>query len=260
MTDATETLKMIIRESYPEKDIQVNVFSQDLWDKMNSMEYFTAVATAQVKKVDLPFDFISFAYADKKIHLFKTINPLSKVGYEILDTAAKKKLLEILSNWKNATENNKYYIPAIEEFHVGFEYMEDVTQGQGGENQKTSYWMKQKYANDSFNCTNVYDEVEVNIINDFNSRVSLLTVKEKIEKGFIKVKYLDHDDIIECGWNFVEGYSDIYEDKNRLTLKLGPIICIARSLLEDDGLEKTIFYGKIRNKSELQRIMKQVGI
>lgn len=121
-------------------------------------------------------------------------------------------------------EENKYYTPSIEEFHVGFEY-------------------------------EVYDRLH-NIWNKENN----FFLQQGDFDDSIRVKYLDQEDIESLGWIIddrnskilyccVEDGRDIYMDYN-IESKFCKI-----SLLEED-----LFKGTIKNKSELKFIMQCLGI
>jgi hypothetical protein len=130
----------------------------------------------------------------------------------------------------------KYYTPEIEEFYVGFEYEY--------KNSTTGDWQKEI----------------------FNRGIGFApnpTVKD------CRVKYLDRDDIESLGF-FVattSGMEAAYgkrDDKNELRFILrekyhNNTIQIERVLYYNAG-KTTLFEGKIKNKSELKKLLKQLGI
>ena len=145
---------------------------------------------------------------------------------------------------------SKYYTPSLEEFHVGFEYEIDNTWGE-------------------------YKKV---VFEDFRG-ISVGSGNDRVPFDHkARVKYLDKEDIEslgfefnneasrewvgnegsgkECFWYFSKngvGRSwTIKWDKNRNTL-IFDMIHHMRS-------PKRIFEGRIKNKSELKRVLKQVGI
>jgi len=155
-------------------------------------------------------------------------------------------------------QEKKYYTPEIEEFHVGFEYES-----------------KTKPSNDwRPRITNIYrDNI---ILND------ALNGKCELE---VRVKYLDQADIEELGWQIrkeAEGTNPyLYRLKpQKLIFPHNPelhTVYLAQTTssykrcliyLQQDsiiGVEKNmpeilLFNGIIKNKSELKRLMKQLGI
>lgn len=143
---------------------------------------------------------------------------------------------------------NKYYTPEIEEFHPGFEYYDaDV-------------------------LTTLDEKVEIYIAG----------IQDSINMGLIKVKYLDREDIESLGFTEGErpdgfGYAgEYYVIKNaeykkptrtevdELHLIHQPItnwILIWQIMKLNIGDHHNVrFSGTIKNKSELKRLLKQIGI
>jgi hypothetical protein len=128
---------------------------------------------------------------------------------------------------------NKYYTPEIEEFHVGFEL---------------------EYNNNSIVFGNTWKKLTMNL-EDFEEI-------ENYKRIEYRVKYLDREDMESLGYlpwvknsitHFVKDSIHIYFlpaiDEN------GPIVHIK------DAVEDTwVFKGYIKNKSELKRILKMIGI
>lgn len=128
------------------------------------------------------------------------------------------------------TTINKYYQPSIEEFHVGFEY--EFSEG--------GPWYKREFKS-----------------NDYNMLNSPLFA--------VRVKYLDKEDIESLG--FVEiGQEEYYlnGDLNswnieRLYKEGNP--CYYRIELPGDyGGFSSIMFLTIKNKSELKKLLTQLGI
>jgi hypothetical protein len=143
----------------------------------------------------------------------------------------------------------KYYTPEIEEFHVGFEY----------EEKSSGLWTPQ-----------IYNEfspiINQEIINEHDDRVDTIELYLKCEA--IRVKHLDREDIGSLGWE----YDDIWRDGGTSLFKKGndmlafygtnrltnnPLRVI---ILKDSKQDKHLFDGTIKNKSELKRLLKQLGI
>lgn len=145
-------------------------------------------------------------------------------------------------------EENKFYVPQIEEFHVGFEYETSTyILNQTMETRPPVEWYKSKYkVND-----NTFD----------------LDMMEKFLKDdlMFRVKYLDKEDIEDLGFEEIElnlykykekydNYSDYYwhisKDNNTITIHN----------CKDYDDRVTIFRGNIKNKSELKTLLKQLNI
>jgi hypothetical protein len=142
---------------------------------------------------------------------------------------------------------NKYYIPTIEEFHVGFEFDINDTIRDGSGRKEWSYNVK-------------------------TSPILISYIKWILDKNpeDIRVKYLDQEDIESLGWkagliniknNNLDVYGigryvittplDVYNKTKVLDISLSPKL--------DVGLQR-MFRGTIKNKSELNKLMKQLGI
>lgn len=138
-------------------------------------------------------------------------------------------------------ENNKYYTPTIEEFHVGFEYQF---------NHKNKGWIDLKFGD----------------TDDW----SILEIDMEIENNEIRVKYLDKEDIESLGWIYEKALEDEYHiffkkgtmllefSESFRTLRIYYIISYIDDIFEVKE-EHTLFLGTIKNKSELKRLMKQLG-
>jgi hypothetical protein len=123
----------------------------------------------------------------------------------------------------------KYYTPTIEEFHVGFEFYYN-------DNNKTFY---RNFVKPDIFC-----------------RPDLL--KKYIANNSYKVKYLDREDIESLGFT-TEDNGECYNMNLGFTL-------VGLYPWNNDNEYKiviettTVFFGKIKNISELKRILKQVGL
>lgn len=144
-------------------------------------------------------------------------------------------------------ENNKYYTPSIEEFHEGFEF--EFCHYDYPENG----W--KKYNTPEFNWEREDCPFGRKDLSEF------------------RVKYLDREDIESLGWIWIEDgkfpnaptlfkwNSPLPNDKDvywHLNLHPEQTIVIDNNQWYDANY--CIFNGKIKNKSELQRLMKQLGI
>lgn len=148
---------------------------------------------------------------------------------------------------------NKYYIPEIEEFHIGFKYkIKDCLS-----------WYKRSYEPD-----------DDSLVGD---------VLSWIKKKEVKVKYLDKEDIESLGWEIKEDNTKLfvldYEKQfTNCDRKIHNKVFIHYNLIskwalittgnrkytykDENKLDKSItrFCGYIKNKSELIKLMKQLGI
>jgi hypothetical protein len=140
----------------------------------------------------------------------------------------------------------KYYTPTIEEFHVGFEY----------EYRQIDKWDKRVFeANDFSGSYAQPDALEV-----------------YIKEDRLRVKYLDEEDITSLGFQWgasCDNYS-LYSSKDfidagvkrylRITHYKEKNICQIETLESDRlGRYSAKFDGVIKNKSELKRVLNQIG-
>ncbi len=147
---------------------------------------------------------------------------------------------------------NKYYTPTIEEFHVGFGY-EYISNNICGYHSKfdSSNWTKYE-----FKAGSTEDEP---------SEIDCIEYAIKKENCDIRVKYLDKEDVESLGWKF-DGKStyklNCYSLSGQLEYQNIEIeqnhedVCMGEWKYYDE----LVFRGKIKNKSELNRIMNQLNI
>lgn len=126
---------------------------------------------------------------------------------------------------------SKYYTPTIEEFHVGFEYQTLIQE------HDMCVWYK----------------VKVNSLIDINDVFDIYNGKK--ENNTIRVKYLDKEDIESFGFKITELYGFV-KDKWCILLRGEHRLEIVRK----ENPVDVIFYGTIKNKSELKGLLKQLGI
>ncbi len=155
-------------------------------------------------------------------------------------------------------ENNLYYTPTIEEFHVGFEYEYNSSD--------KKHW-----------TTCIIDKRDMTSSNiDWCAPNGIEDAFEQIETNGIRVKYLDQFDIESLGWEFKSEYIAYYKHKLYVHEFWGPPesrtehkeryklffrkgeITISNDQIYDD-YEK-FFQGTIKNKSELIKLMQQLNI
>lgn len=117
---------------------------------------------------------------------------------------------------------NKYYTPTIEEFHVGFEY-------------------EYKYSDKGWTFK-VYEP---------HFTINNVEVEE-----YCRVKHLDKEDIESLGFEQIE--YDTYKKENiyiELNMEYKTFISAIKQ-----GESSILFQGTIKNKSELKKLLKQLGI
>lgn len=147
---------------------------------------------------------------------------------------------------KMKIENNKYYIPSIEEFRVGFKYEAEDYNGEG-----EFTWE---------NCVYEGEEIRTYLI-------------QELEQKEIRVKHLDQTDIESLGYEHLG--SQWYNLKNvpgsleyYLYVRLrkwtdNKILILAYRFdpsISEYNEEQYLFDGIIKNKSELEVLMKQLEI
>lgn len=179
-------------------------------------------------------------------------------------------------------KDKKYYTPKIEEFHVGFEfeYKQRIRDGifANIENRHRyvntftkAIFHKSVYLNKKPSLMELLEE-------NYDSPRYIDDVIQYIQDGAIRVKHLDENDIIDLGWGKHE-ISGLTVYKKEFLFKrcedhIGIMIINfdynnlgGQWVLMSNGSEssnlgdfQTMFAGFIKNKSELKRVMKQVGI
>ena len=137
--------------------------------------------------------------------------------------------------------NNKYYTPSIEEFHPGFEF-------------KKSSDLPINHWEDSI-CSTYHD---------------LLLMQRNINNGYIRVKYLDKEDIESFEFELSAEYGDYIEFNDNLKSvnpKSNKILFNTKtkeinieSFILSDQSSYPLFNGMCLNKSELKVLLKQLQI
>jgi len=159
-------------------------------------------------------------------------------------------------------EQDKYYTPEIEEFHIGFEFEVFEVPFKLGATKADGKWVAGSLDTPKhFQAVN-WDYLERGVK----------------EEGVIRVKHLDREDIESLGFD-AEGQME-FDSGN-----WGPVYSLSvddtedkekyYNLFIDEGLlnivfceyrnsvgrtEKTLFIGEIKNKSELKKVLNMLGI
>ena len=147
--------------------------------------------------------------------------------------------------------DNKYYTPTIDEFYVGFEYEE-----LSGVDSEMEDW----------SCKS-FDPKE------YIDRYGEYTFDDAPLEGWIRVKYLDKEDIESLGFTHIGGkmLTDVMQEFKwfngkywiYLTYTRFTNFCVLRiSTSVEDGSVKTLVIHSIgiKNKSELKRLLKQLNL
>ena len=130
---------------------------------------------------------------------------------------------------------SKYYTPELEEFHVGFEYEYLY---------KNSAWVK----------------------HTINTKADLVLCIEEVEEDLIRTKYLDREDIESLGWSYSLTFSKegVYDEYSKTDGEHGDYYLRVHNTgglsIGEHWVQLDVFKGTIKNKSELKRILKQLGI
>ncbi len=128
--------------------------------------------------------------------------------------------------------DTKYYTPNISEFHIGFEFQVFLS----------NCWV-------GFTWTKF-----IGFDNIFTNGDVKFTVIESLKTNHIRVKHLDHEDIVGCGWEetyintvkwFTKGNYRLFISHKRISINKGNM---------------QYFRGAIQNKSEFIFLMKSLGI
>jgi hypothetical protein len=138
----------------------------------------------------------------------------------------RKELMQELVKYMK--EESNYYTPNIEEFHVGFEYE--------ALHSKDWYLAEAPYG---------WINKEVNLVNN-----NLVLFYSAIDKGWIRVKHLDREDIESLEIDdsvHIEFYEFVSENEPNIIIK-------------PKSIYNPFFKGKIKNKSELKKILKMIGV
>lgn len=149
---------------------------------------------------------------------------------------------------------NKYYTPDISEFHVGFEY-----EHLSGSMRMVMLDLKNNMSKDITESKEILTKITFSG-NEYDMWRSSFAFKDSLKDNQIRVKYLDKEDIESLGfsnyippreydhtWNIAE-----FELKVWFNNEI-PHIRIKTNF-------QIIFDGFIKNKSELKRLLEQLGI
>ena len=149
-----------------------------------------------------------------------------------------------------------HYTPTIEEFHVGFEF-EYKSDRHGIYDNTNGEFKKEAFTGSG----NEVDGLEVHFI------------QNNLTSGNIRVKHLDQEDIESLGW---ESTGSAWYNLKNVPGALGYYLYVKMRFFEGEALikafrydplgnpdyqeETNLFDGKIKNKSELKKLMQMLSI
>jgi hypothetical protein len=131
---------------------------------------------------------------------------------------------------------NKYYTPELNEFYVGFEYEIQHTD-------PPFKWQSE-------------------ILNEDQLDWAALSVTEM---GIFRIKYLDKDDIIECGFEEISKfkYSKLRGKKHKIIIDYGEMeshCFITQETINNENNYIVLFNGYLSNKSEFKKLIEKLTI
>ena len=142
----------------------------------------------------------------------------------------------------------KYYIPEIEEFHIGFEY-------------EAKRWIIGEQDNVR-NPWKIYNDFSEDYGN--NDTDTIGCVREDIDSGYIRVKYLSKEDIereLKNKLDFTEiGYEkdNFYEFSfNQGGVEFSGLLTNSDRMFSIYEDKECLFRGEIKNFNELHKLLKQ---
>lgn len=150
--------------------------------------------------------------------------------------------------------NKKYYTPELSEFHVGFE-----CEIRGNKNDEFAKAIVSLYSIYTMDASRPLTTLMAYPVDKTNNMIGIHVFESELD-GFVRVKCLDEEDIIDCGWAEIENYGGNIkkfnigryyfwvEDEQMIISQGSPYYPCA------------VFIGDIKNKSELKQLMKMLGI
>lgn len=140
---------------------------------------------------------------------------------------------------------NKYYIPSIDEFYVGFEYEHCHS--------SIRFAILNLKTGDTSNIGEPKEIWEKSIFSsrEYDIWESSFKFDDSLKNGQIRVKHLDREDIESLG--FAQTVEDQYTLDDIEFLIDDDLFA---QIIKDNGF---LFQGTIKNKSELKRVLKMIG-
>ena len=161
-------------------------------------------------------------------------------------------------------EENKYYVPEIDEFFVGFEFEE---------------WENPSFTNEEWIAKKIeyFTDLEYVCIPEVDKHLENYVLGTSL----FRVKRLDKQDLVELGFKYTEQYPIILDIKENLFVKKSTEFEDFIITMEDGNVNISVkkdilltaipsdkkywdlyclFRGEIKNKSELIKVLKMLGI
>jgi|SRR5882757_240571 len=147
-------------------------------------------------------------------------------------------------------EEVRYYIPKINEFSIGFNYLE-------------RYWT-------AYPEIDKYENWEESVFPTVAFSIEGIT--ESIDRKLLKVKYLNKEDLESLKWkhthenefkyNIKESFTNTYYKLNFTLLGEIPWLRIVLVIPHNKNYSpgNQIFEGKVKNINEFEKLMEQLGI
>lgn len=137
----------------------------------------------------------------------------------------------------------QYYKPKIEEFHPTFRYESCIPFREIGDESWKENWIKHEYS-----------------LLDFEWTIHTILTQLQFDNA-IRVKYLDHLDIIEAGWveKVISGNGGFW-NKGKYSLHFNFETSRAEIVLKENEYNYMRFVGKIANYNKLLDVMKMLEI
>lgn len=196
-------------------------------------------------------------------HNFKEYSKKLNIKFEEIiykkDFDFQSPMNKINENFKKIENSFKYYTPKIDEFYVGFEFEYMSPYNDKYSNEWNAYSVSLIQIENGFSLQNIsyiYNKSKGII----NPKYFLTGIDKKLEKIF-RVKYLDKEDIESLGFKYnTEYHGDYFYSKEDMELIYRPENNWLSIKKSEDTLLYNLFYGKIKNKSELKKLLKQLCI
>jgi len=139
-------------------------------------------------------------------------------------------------------EDIKYYTPDISEFHVGFEFERFYNYYESEDSEAFNMWIKYEFNPNILSVC--FKDLE--------------TLDQEIHSDKIRVKFLDKEDIEDLGFEYGE-YSKLQYEGLIVDL-FNKVENIYQIWVTGDMYKDKVFEGRIKNKSELKKLLTQLGI
>lgn len=143
-------------------------------------------------------------------------------------------------------EENKYYTPEIDEFFVGFEFEE---------------WENPSFTNEEWVAKKIeyFTDLEYVCIPEIDKHLENYVLGTSL----FRVKHLDKEDLVELGFNPVKGVDVNMCNKQIYYKDQWCSVVFNYDRITNIVIQKNsfpVFNGVVKNKSELIKVLKMLGI